>query len=214
MRIRVLLIVLSLFCTSWAVAQEDAKKDDTEKKATEAKAKESDGSKDEVYTKEHLRKQADESVKSPSVIYNENLKKKPAGGSDTPAIVFTNETLTQRYGDPEPAPEPQAGTTKPSPGGTGDQTADPNAEPGAEPEAEPAMSPAERTKRVAEIETQIERLEKRTLAIKNPFLAGTVPPTDEERTNEKGLNNPERLQGVESQIAELKTELAELQSGK
>ncbi len=218
MRIRVLLIVLSLFCTTWAVAQNDDTKTDTEKKASESKAKQGDESKDTVYTKEHLREQVDESAKSPSVIYNENLERKSAAGGDTSTIVFTNQTLTQRYGDPEPAPEPRAaaGTTQPSPGTApaGDAAADPNAEPGAEPDAEPAMSPEERTQRIPEIEAEIGRLEKRTLAIKNPFLARTAPPTNEERTKEQGMNNPERLQSVESQMAKLKAKLQELQSGK
>ncbi len=205
MRIRVLLIVLSLFCTTWAVAQNDDKKTDTEKKASESKAKQGDESKDTVYTKEHLREQVDESAKSPSVIYNENLARKSAKGGDTPTIVFTNETLMQRFGDPEPA-----GTTQPSPGAAPAAAA---ANPSAEPDAEPAMPDAERTQRIAKIEADIQRLEKRTLAIKNPFLAGTVPATDEERANEKGMNNPERLQGVESQIEKLKAELQELQAG-
>ena len=34
MRMRVLLIALSLFCTTWAVSQEDAKKTATEKKTS------------------------------------------------------------------------------------------------------------------------------------------------------------------------------------
>ena len=216
MRIRVLLIVLSLFCTiSWAVAQEDAKKTDTEKKASasESEAKESGQNKDTVYTKEDLKEQVDESAKSSSVIYNENLEKKSAESGDTSAVVFTNETLSTRYGNPEPRAAGE--TTEPSPGTAPaeDRAADPNAEPEAEPEAEPAMSAEARTKRIAEIEAQIARLEKRTLAIKNPFLAGTVPATDEERTNEQGQTNPQRLEGVESQIAELKAELQELQSG-
>lgn len=208
MRVRVLLIVLSLCCTTWAVAQEDVKKTGTEEQASESKAKQSDESTDMVYTKEHLREQVDDSAKSPSVIYNENLERKPAGRGDTSAIVFTNETLTQRYGDPEPAPGPRAGagTTQPLPGTApaGDAAA----------AAESAMSPAERTRRIVETEAEIERLGKRTLAIKNPYLARTAPPTDEERTNEQGMSNVERLQSVESQMAELKAELQKLQSGK
>jgi hypothetical protein len=212
MRIRVLLIVLSLFgTTSLAVAQGDTKKTDTDEKASESKAKQSDKSKVDVYTKEHLKEQVDESAKSPSVIYNENLERKSAERGDTSAVVFTNETLTSRYGDPAPA---AVETTEPSPGSApaGEAAADPNAEPDAEPDAEPAMSDEERTKRMAEIEAQIARLEKRTLAIKNPFAARS-PPTDEERTNEQGMTNPQRLQSVESEIAKLKAELQELQSG-
>ncbi len=215
MRIRVLLIVLSLFCTtSWAVAQGDTKKTDTDEKASasESKAKQSDKSKVDVYTKEHLKEQVDESAKSPSVIYNENLERKSAERGDTSAVVFTNETLTSRYGDPEPPAAVE--TIEPSPGTApaGEAAADPNAEPDAEPDAEPAMSDEERTKRMAEIEAQIARLEKRTLAIKNPFAARS-PPTDEERTNEQGMTNPQRLQSVESEIAKLKAGLQELQSG-
>ncbi len=205
MRIRVLLIVLSLFCTTWAVAQKDDTKTDTEKKASESKAKQSDESKDTVYTKEHLREQVDESAKSPSVIYNENLKGKPAAGGDRSTIVFTNETLMQRFGDPDPA-----GTTQPSPGAAPAAAA---ANPSAEPDAEPAMPAAERAQRIAKIEADIKRLEKRTMAIKNPYLAGGVPPTDEERTNESGMTAPEKVQSVESEIAKLKAELQELQSG-
>ena len=216
MRIRVLLIVLSMFCMTWAVAQDDAKKADTEKKAS--KAKQSDKSKESVYTKEDLRDQLDETAKSSSVIYNDNLKGKSAGGSSSSATVFTNDTLTQRYGVPEPAPEPRAGdgTTEPSTGSApdGDAATDPNAEPDAQSDTEPAMSSAERTQRIAKVEAELKRLERRTLALKNPLLAGTVPPTDEERTNEKGMNNSARLENNDSRIAELKAKLQELQSGK
>lgn len=216
MRMGVLLIALSLFCTTWAVAQEDAKKTDTEKKSSVSKAKLSDQSKDTVYTKEDLRKQVDESAKSSSIIYNENLERRAAEGGNSSAIVFTNDTLTNRYGAPDPAPEPQAGapTPQPSPGTapTGDPAAEPNAAPGAEGDAESTMSPEERTQRIAEIQAEIGRLEKRTLAIKNPFSA-RVPPTDEEQTNEQGMTAPEKVQSVESEIAKLKAELQELQSG-
>ena len=211
MRIRVLLIALSLFGASWAVAQDDAKKSDTEKKTAES-GKAGD-SQDSVYTKDDLREQIDGSAKSPSVIYNENLKSKTAEKGDAPAIVFTNESLTKRYGEPDPAPAPSARTEDalPFPGidPDPDAGADPNADPGAEPE----MSSEQRTQRIAEIEEQIKRLEKRTLAIRNPFLAGTYPATDEERTEEKGMRNPDRLKKVETQIEDLRAELQELRSG-
>ncbi len=200
MRIRVLLVVLSLFCASWAVAQDDAKKSETEQKAS------SDENKGVTYTKEHLRGQVDESAKSSAIIYNENLAEKSAARGDTSVTVFTNDTLRQRFGPPEP----WAAVTisQPTP-----DIAENTAEADEASAAEPGMSSAERAERIAKIEGDLKRLERRTLAIRNPLLAGTVPPTDEERTNEQGMPNPERLKGVESQIVELKVELQELQSG-
>ena len=206
MRLRVLLIALSVSCTTWAVAQDDARKTDTEEKTSESKAKQSDQGTDTVYTKDHLRKQVNESAKSDSVIYNENLAEESADRGGSSAIVFTNDTLTTRYGRPAPAPEPP--TTQPSPdtAPAGDAAADPDAEA----DTEPTMSPEERTGRIAWIEAEIGRLEKRTLAIKNPFSARS-PPSDEERTNEDGMTAPEKVQSVESEIAKLKAELQELQ---
>lgn len=200
MRIRVLLVVLSLFCASWAVAQDDAKKSETEQKAS------SDENKGVTYTKDHLRKQVDESAKSSAIIYNENLAEKSAARGDTSVTVFTNDTLKQRFGPPEP----WAAVTisQPTP-----DIAENTVEEDEASAAEPGMSAEERAERIAKIEGDLKRLERRTLAIRNPLLAGTVPPTDEERTNEKGMANPERLKGVESQIVELKVELQELQSG-
>lgn len=205
MRLRILLILIALclFCTTWAVAQDDAGKAETEKKASESESQES-----VTYTKDHLRDQVDESAKSPAVIYNESLEKKTAEKKDeSPAVVFTNETLTERFGEAPPASRPTSPTAD-TPAGD-----DADSEPDAETEAETGMSAEERAKRIAEIEAQIERLKKRTLAIKNPYLAGTTPATDKERENEQGMANPERLEGVEKQIAELEAELQELQSG-
>jgi len=204
MRIRVLLVVLSLFCASWAVAQDDAKKSKTEQKASGSG--QSDENKSLTYTKDHLREQVDESAKSSAIIYNENLAEKSAARGDTSVTVFTNDTLRQRFGPPEP----WAAVTisQPTP-----DIAENTAEADEAPAAEPGMSSAERAERIAKIEGDLKRLERRTLAIRNPLLAGTVPPTDEERTNEQGMANPERLKGVESQIVELKVELQELQSG-
>jgi hypothetical protein len=166
-----------------------------------------------VYTKDHLREQIDGSAKSPSVIYNENLKSKDAEKGDAPAIVFTNDTLTKRYGEPDPAPAPSARTGDALPFPGIDPEPDAGADPNADPAAEPKMSSEERTQRIAEIEEQIKRLEKRTLAIRNPLLAGTYPATAEERTEEKGMRNPDRLKKVETQIEDLRAELQELRSG-
>lgn len=218
MRIRVLLITLSLFCTTGAMAQSDTKKSDTGKTASESKSDKSDKSskgeqgKGTVYTKDHLKP----AQKPPTsgVISNDNLKSAAPPKSDSSVQVFTNDSLIERYGQPDPAPPaPKAEAPSPDADSEGASNADADADPNADAPAEPELSPQERTERIQELEAKIERLEKRKLAIKNPLLAGTVPPTEEERTAERGMANPDRLAGVEAQIEELKAELQELRDG-
>jgi len=138
---------------------------------------------------------------------------KPTGEKAELPAVITNDFL-QRYRDASTAEaasdEPAAPKAKARPGGA--KSAKPGAEPGPAKAAEPKMSEAERSARIAEIDAELERLDRRILALKNPLLRGTVPPTEEEKQDEKGMNNIEMIQSTEQRIAELKSEKRDLQN--
>jgi hypothetical protein len=138
-------------------------------------------------------------------------EKKADEKAELPAVI-TNETL-ERFRDSStasPAPSP-ARPAAAKPKATA-KPGDPGAAAPGTAKAEEEMSPAERAKRIAEIDAELERLNRRTLALKNPLLRGTVPPTEDEKQAERGMNNIEMLQSTEKRIAELKAEKQELQS--
>ena len=169
-----------------------------DKKSDESKAEESSKKSDDKASKE-----------GPVVLTNEDLAKKEG---DEP-LVFTNDYLRKKFGDPEPE-TPAAGT--PAEGGekTGEASGEAKQGEAAEAEgkaAEEELTPEQRAQRISEIQTEIERLNKRLLSIRNPLLAGVNPATEEERAEQAGKDNRERLQMTQDKIAKLEAELAELQ---
>jgi hypothetical protein len=155
---------------------------------------------DFVYTTEYLQKRLAEAGQAPAVYTNDDLAA-PAPAPAPPAAAYTNDDLKERFGD-EAAPAPEPGAA---------EAVAPEAAPApAAPPSEPAPDAAERAQRITEIDEELARLDKRLLAIRNPLLAGTVPPTPEEREAEAGLDNEQRLAQTEAKIAELKAALEEL----
>jgi hypothetical protein len=153
------------------------------KKTAEAKGQESETA-----------KSGEEKTELPTVITNDFLKRysKPEDSAPRPATPATPATA-----------KPAAGA---KPGAADTKTPAAPAKPGEE-----EMSPEEKAKRIAEIDTELARLDRRILALKNPLLRGGVPPTAEERQAEAGMNNIEMIQSTEKRIADLKEEKKELQ---
>ena len=150
-----------------------------------------------VYTTEDLKKLDQD--KSPAVYTNESLAEEPAEVTPAAAEAYSNKDLSERFGNERP---PEAGQDT-----VATETVDEAPQVETEPEAEePSMSSAERAEHITDIDTELERLEKRLLAIKNPLLAGTEKPT----ADENGLDNTERLKRTEEKIDELKKVLEEL----
>ena len=162
-----------------------------------------------VYTTDYLRERFDDeqSDAPPAVYTNHSLKEREDDPAKTPPAAFTNEDLTQRFGAEQPVEErPTEGEEEVPVGRETDE------EPVAEP-AEPAMSAEERELRISEIDAELERLEKRLLAIRNPLLAGTAPATGEEALAQAGLDNAERLRRTEAKMDELRKAVVELREG-
>ncbi len=161
-----------------------------------------------VYTTDYLKKRFSEPPPTaPSVYTNRDLTDK--AGEPAPATAtFTNEDLAQRFGVEEPAPAAAAPTPAPNDVAAGAAGEAPKA---VAPRA-PALSQEQRAQHIASIDSELERLERRLLAIQNPLLAGTVPPTPEERQDEAGLDNATRLLRTEAKIDELKAALEKLRA--
>jgi hypothetical protein len=135
---------------------------------------------------------------------NETLGERARQPEPVPPTAFTNEDLTERFGPTEPGRQPS-----PEPPGTPPAMTEEAV--GTEP-GEPSLSAEERARRISETESELQRLEKRLLAIRNPLLAGSVPLSEEERAAEQGLDNAERLRRTQARIDELEAKLAELRS--
>jgi len=204
-----LLLVLT---ATFALAQTDSDETSDDEQAA-SKQRTASAEKDGVvYTTNYLKERfGEKDDAAPAEDSDETLIEETA---EVPPGAFTNEDLKQRFGsDEEAAPE----TDEDAAPETDEDAAEVETEVPAEPEtaaepAEPALSPEERAQLISEIDDEIERLDKRLLALKNPLLAGTVPPTPEEQTEEAGLGNAERLRRTEEKIDELKTTLEELRS--
>jgi hypothetical protein len=198
--------LLLILTATFAMAQTDSDETSDEEQTDAKQSTASEEQEGVVYTTDYLKERFGEKEDaSPDVVSDETLSEQPA---EPPPGAFTNEDLKERFG-----PDEDAATES----GEAVEEAEAEAEAPAEPEdaaepAEPALSPAERAQLVSEIDDELERLEKRLLALKNPLLAGTVPPTAEEQTEEEGLDNAERLRRTEEKIDELKTTLEELRS--
>lgn len=123
-----------------------------------------------------------------------------AEAEDDPPKVYTNEDL-ERFAEPGDATEPGA-----SGGEGGGEAATPLPDPLREIESEEAR----RVSRLAQVQAaeaevaglreEVARLEKRALAVRNPYLPRPELPDDEARAWE-GLSGPERLKRVEGQLA-------------
>ena len=203
-------VVLLVWATGFAAAQsddadarEDTKTDDAAKKAA---GDDTTGSSD-VYTTDYLKKRfAEQKGDTPGdVITNESLSEQADQAPQEPSAAYTNEDLQKRFGSSEPSAEP----TSTPPAATAETTEETPAvtEPG-----EPPLPPEERARRIAEIDAELKRLEKRLVAVRNPLLAGTAQPTEEERAAEQGLDNAERLRQIEAKMDELKATLEELRT--
>ncbi len=136
-----------------------------------------------------------------SVGAGEPEKKKEKGAKEPEKQeVVTNETLTKKYGEAVPAGPPhEADKSDPL-----SKKVKPKLEP------KPAMTEEERGKRIADLKTEQDRLKRRILSIKNPFLA-KVPPTEAEKKAEKGKGAAERVRMLEERLARLGEELSKLE---
>jgi len=169
---------------------------------------------DVVYNNEYLQKRLAEAEKQPTVYTNQSLSDAPAEPTPAPAPApapaaaasgaYTNEDLPERVAA-APAAEDEAPAEQVEPAAAAEDEAP-------APAAEPALSAEQRAQRISDIDEELKRLEKRMLAIRNPLLAGTDQPSDEERTREQGMDNNTRLQQTEDKIDELRTLLEELRS--
>ena len=156
-----------------------------------------------VYTMEDLNRLAQNEA-SPAVYTNESLSEEPAEATPASAEAYTNRDLNQRFGNEDLS---QADDDSAMDEGVGEaETPETETEPEEPAQAEPSMSPEERAGHIAEIDDELERLERRLLAITNPLLAGTEKPT----ADEAGLDNIERLHRTEEKIEELKQALEDL----
>lgn len=108
----------------------------------------------------------------------------------------TNETLKEKYGDPAPA-EPSHEAAKGEPLSK-------------KVKPKPAMTAEERGKRIAELKTEQDRLQRRIMSLKNPFLP-KVPPTEEEKKAEEGKGADERVRMLEERLALTEAEMKKLQ---
>lgn len=134
-----------------------------------------------------------------AVLAEDPPKKEEEKKEESPA--YTNEDLQERYGTPEPA--------KPASPPAGEEAKPVKPTDPKQPAAEP-MGPAEKAKRRAAIETELDRLRKRLASLHNPFLP-RVKPTEEEKEREKTMDNAARVREVEARIQKLETELKKLE---
>ena len=154
---------------------------------------------DVVYNNEYLQKRLAEDEKQPTVYTNQSLSDAPAEPTPTPTPApapapaaaasgaYTNEDLPERVAAaPAAAAEDEAPAEQVEPAAAAEDEAP-------APAAEPALSAEQRAQRISDIDEELKRLEKRMLAIRNPLLAGTDQPSDEERTREQGMDNNTRL---------------------
>jgi hypothetical protein len=182
-----------------AETREDAEPEDAATEPADDVTTDDDGN--VVYTTDYLKKRfAEEPGEAvDDIITNESLDEQTEETPQAPSSAYTNQDLQQRFGSAEPA-EAQTPATEPA-------EAPAVTEPG-----EPPLPPEERARQIAEIDAELERLEKRLVAVRNPLLAGTAPATEEERAEEQGMDNAERLRRIEAKIEELQATLEELRS--
>ena len=129
----------------------------------------------------------------------EKKKEKETKEPDKQEVV-TNETLKKKYGEAAPAEPPQEA----------DKSEPLSKKVKSKLEPKPAMTEEERGKRIADLKTEQDRLKRRILSIKNPFLA-KVPPTEAEKKAEKGKGAAERVRMLEERLARLGEELSKLE---
>jgi hypothetical protein len=200
------LIWALLLCltATFAVAQTGSDKTSDDQQAAGQQRTAPEEKKDVVYTNKDLKERfGEEEQPSPDAIPVETPSEQTA---ETPPGAYTNEDLTERFGAEE-----EAAAETGEAAAEAETEAPAEAEPAAEPE-QPALSPEERARLISEIDGELQRLEKRLLALENPLLAGTAPPTPEEQTEEKGLDNAERLRRTEQKIDELKGKIDDIRS--
>jgi hypothetical protein len=195
---RTTLVVLLLLALSAGFAMAQSGDDDDRPERAEV-----------VYNNEYLQKRLAETEEQPTVYTNRSLSDAPAEPAATPAAAasgaYTNKDLPERVaGAPAATPEDQAPAEQAEPAV--------DAEEAATPAAEPTLSAEQRAQRINDIDEELKRLEKRMLAIRNPLLAGTDQPSDEERAQEQGMDNNQRLQQTEDKIDELRTLIEDLRS--
>jgi hypothetical protein len=205
---------LALVLTANLAAAQSESDPPAEERQTTAKTEaETEEGADTVYTTDYLEKRFAEKKEgaSPTVFTNESLDEAADEPAEAAPGTFTNEDLRERFGTGE---EPEAATGEEAPEVEAEADEDEETrEP--EPETvsgEPSLSAAERARRIADIDDELERLEQRLVAVRNPLLAGTAPPTEEERADEAGLDNTERLRQIEAKIDELRATLAKLRA--
>ena len=154
---RIGLIALILCSTTWAMAQTDSSETDSKQQGAETATE----SKDFVHTTESMNKTLEGSEKSSQTVYNnENLREKFDEPGKPESSGYSNEDLDRSF---KPLPPAETAPTEED----DDATA-----------VEDEMSDEDRAKHVQAMSDEIERLEKRRLAVTNPLLAGTAPPTD------------------------------------
>jgi len=140
--------LMSALAAGLAVAQSESGSDSGDRTNAESQS---------VYTTDDLKK-LDEN-KSPSVFTNDSLDEEPAAAAPAANESYTNKDLSERFGNegrgPE-APEGEAPAAEAAP-----------AEPAPEAPSEPAMTDEERAKRIADLEQQIQELQKQLDALRD-----------------------------------------------
>lgn len=125
-------------------------------------------------------------------------------------IVITNEVLERMFGPARAtssgSPQYDGVTVAGDGQASGGQAGRDGSGKGADQSAGSGKSPAERA---AEIESEIDRLRKRILGMRNPYLPRGKA-TEEEREKEKGKDNAERVKMLEEKIDRLEQELLSL----
>ncbi len=116
-------------------------------------------------------------------------------------------TVTADGAIPATLKDEPAGPAEGAPGAT------PGAAPAAATPGAAAVEEVDPIAKAAELQAQIERLDKRLLSLRNPLLRGVTPATDEENAEMAGQGNVEQVRRTEEKLAELRAELAALTGG-
>jgi hypothetical protein len=162
-------------------------------------------------------------IPAPAADGGEQAQEKAKKPSNAPAKVYTNEDLKRLSAK---GPGREETTLPPGPASAQATEGDAKPEPpsGEEEEADPldqlfareaarkehAKQVAQAEERVAAAKQQVADLEKRLLAIKNPFLARPKAPEDEEAAAAwEGGGGPERVEQTQGQLEAARAEVAQ-----
>ena len=154
---------------------------------------------------------------APALASDEKAKEQEKSKSDKEeSLSFTNEDLARRYSGEEKKKSAPA-TSQPS---TSDKKPDSDGASALEKMFADRDSRKENAGKVAEAEAavaaareRVAQLEKKKLAVVNPFSARPAPPEDDEEAERwKAMNAPERLAAASTELDEARKALADAES--